>query len=85
MAADAVVGVGDGLVGDACVDERHAQGLVAQHRSDRFEAHAAVDGLGRERVTELMGVDVADPGCFRDPVQDAGDDVAVEGPPVEDQ
>ena len=38
---------------------------------------------GGEGVTELVGVDVADPCGLGDPVQDASDDVAVEAPAVE--
>ncbi len=57
---------------------------MAEHGGDRFEAHAAVDGLGGEGVAELVGVDVADPGGLRDPVDDAGNDVAIEASAVED-
>ena len=55
LVGDVVVGVGDGPVGDAGVDEGHPKCLVSQHGGDRFEAHAPVDGLGREGVTELVG------------------------------
>jgi hypothetical protein len=49
-----VVLVDDGAVSDACVDEGHAHGFVAEHRGDGFEAHASVDGLGGEDVAELV-------------------------------
>jgi hypothetical protein len=48
-----VVPVGNGAVGDACVDEGHAHGFVAEQRGDGFEAHPAIDGLGGEGVSEL--------------------------------
>jgi len=54
--------VGDGAVGDAGVDEGHGHRSVPQHGGHGFEAHAVVDRLCRQRVTELVGVDVADPG-----------------------
>jgi hypothetical protein len=33
-------------------------GILSEHRGDRFEAHAAVDGLGGQGVAQLVGVDV---------------------------
>jgi hypothetical protein len=54
--------VGNGAVRDAGVDEGHAHGAVAEHRCDCFEAHAVVDCLSCERVAELVGVNVTDPG-----------------------
>ena len=51
---------------------------MAEQRGDRFEAHAAVDGLGGERVAQLVGMDGADTGSLRD-----RGDVAVDGAPVE--
>ncbi len=56
---------------------------MAEHLSDCFQGHAAVDGLGREGVAELVWVDVADPGRLRDPSDDARNDVAVEATAVE--
>ena len=38
---------------------------MSQERSDRFEAHVAVDGLGRERVSELVRGDVSQAGGAR--------------------
>ena len=39
---------------------------MAQQGGDGFEAHAAVDGLGGQRVAELVWRDVADAGCGGD-------------------
>jgi hypothetical protein len=44
-------------------------------RSDGFETHAPVDGLGGESMTQLMGVDVTDAGGFGDAPHHAGDPV----------
>ena len=82
LVGDAVVRVGDGLVCDAGVDESHAQRFVAQHGGDCFETHPAVHGLGGERVTELVGMNVPNPGCLGDSVQHAGDLVSVEAAAV---
>ncbi len=46
---------------------------MAQEGGDSFEAHASVDGLGGEGVTQLVGVDVTDAGGFGDPAHHAGD------------
>jgi len=62
----------DGLVGDACVNHGHRQGLVAQQRRDRVKTHAPVDGLGRKSVSELVGGDVADAGVFGKAVERIG-------------
>ena len=56
--ADREVFVSDGAVRDSGVDHRHREGLVSEESGDRFEAHAAVDGLGREGVSELVRGDV---------------------------
>ena len=56
LGADRFVFVGDDAVGDAGVGEGHLHGAVSEQRGDGFEAHAAVDGLGGERVAELVGV-----------------------------
>ena len=45
---------------------------------DRLEAHAPVDGLGGQRVAQLVRMDVADAG----PLGHRGD-VALDGAPVE--
>ena len=52
---------------------------MAEERGDGFEAHAAIDGLGRESVAELVRVDPADAGVVRDPADHAADAVAVDG------
>ena len=39
---------------------------MAEHGRDRFEAHPTVDRLGREGVSELVGVDVAEAGGAAD-------------------
>ena len=55
LLGDGVVFVGDGPVGHARIDHRHAQGGVAEQRGDGFQAHAAVDGLVGQGVAELVG------------------------------
>jgi hypothetical protein len=59
LVGDFVVGLGNGPVSDPGVDQCHAQGLVTQHGSDRFEV-PPVDGLGRKRVTQLVWVHMTD-------------------------
>ena len=39
---------------------------MAEQSGDRFERHAAVDGLGGQGVAELVGGDPGDPGGFAD-------------------
>ena len=78
LGGDGGVLVGDDAVGDAGVGEGHVHGAVAEQRGDRFEAHAAVDGLGGEGVAQLVGVDVADAGARPTRRDDAADVVAVE-------
>ena len=63
---------------------------MAEHRRDRLEPHPTVDRLGRERVAELVRVDVTEPGGGGRLAHDAGDvmpvevlPVAVQQPPVE--
>ncbi len=63
---DREVLLGDGPVGDACVDHGHGEGLVAEEGGDGLQGHAAVDGLGGQGVAELMSGDVADPGRVGD-------------------
>ena len=62
LLGDCEVLVGDGAVGDARVHESHPHRSMSEKRSDRFQRHAAVDGLGSERVTQSMRADVSDPG-----------------------
>ena len=62
LLGDGEVLVGDGAVGDAGVHESHPHRSMSEKRSDRFQRHAAVDGLGSERVTQSMRADVSDPG-----------------------
>src|SRR3954453_14834694 len=42
--------LGDGGVGDACVDEGSGGWAVSEQRGDCFEGHAAVDALGGQGV-----------------------------------
>jgi len=79
---DLDVFVGDGPVGDPGVDEGHLEVLVTQEGGDGFEAHSPVDGLGAEGVTQLVGVDMADPGSFGDPANHPGDPMPVNGADV---
>ena len=72
------VRVGDRLIRDAGIGQRHVHRAVPEQSSDRLEAHAPVDRLGGERVAQLVGMDVADPG----PLGHAGH-VAMDGAPVE--
>ena len=44
---------------------------MSEHRRDRLEPHPTIDRLGRERVAQLMRVDVAEPGRCRDASNDA--------------
>ena len=55
---------------------------MTEHRRDRFEAHPAVDGLGGERVPQLVGMDVPEPGGAPDTPHDPPDVVAVEASAV---
>jgi hypothetical protein len=41
---------------------------VPEQGCDGLEAHAPVDRLGRERVAQLVGVDVADTGALGEPM-----------------
>jgi hypothetical protein len=50
---------------------------VAEHRRDRFQAHAPVDRLGGQSVPELVGVDVRQPGGGAGFVDVAGHSVPV--------
>jgi hypothetical protein len=52
---DGEVLVGDGPVGDAGIDQRHGDRLVAEEGGDRLEAHAAVDAVGGQGVPRLVG------------------------------
>ena len=62
LLGDGEVFVGDGAVGDAGVNHGHPHRSVSEQGGDRFEGHAPVDGLGGQRVSEVMGGDVADAG-----------------------
>ena len=74
---DGEVLIGDGAAGDLGVAQGHVQAAVAEHRGDRLQAHAAVDGLGGQGVPELVGVDVGQPGGGAGLVDIAGDGVPV--------
>jgi hypothetical protein len=50
---------------------------MAEHGGDGLQAHAAVDGLGGQGVSELVGVDVGQPGGGAGLVDVAGDGVPV--------
>ncbi len=63
--ADGEVFVGDGAVGDAGVHEGHPHRSVPQQGGQGFEGHAAVDGLGRQGMSEAVGRNMADASCFR--------------------
>jgi len=52
--------------------------IMTEQRGDGFEAHAAVDGLGGERVPQAVRVHVVDAGDGAD----AGDD-AVHGSTID--
>jgi hypothetical protein len=68
-----VVLVGDGAVGDAGVDEGRPHRVVAEEGGDRFEAHASVDRLGRQRVAQGVRVDVTNAGDAGTAGDDPGD------------
>src|SRR6266545_176580 len=76
LLGDGKVLVGDGLVGDARVDHGHGESLVAEQGRDGVEAHPAIDGLGGERVAELMRGDVADLRVGAEAPQRAGEPLA---------
>ena len=78
LVGDGEVLVGDGAVGDLGVAQGHVHAAVAEHRGDRFERHAAVDGLGGQGVAQLVGVDVRQPGGGAGLVEDPGDGVPVQ-------
>jgi integrase/recombinase XerD len=61
---DGEVLVGDGAVRDPGIHHGHPHRSVPEEGSDRFEAHAPVDGLGGEGVAQAVRVDVTDPGCL---------------------
>jgi hypothetical protein len=50
---------------------------MAEHRGDRLQAHAAVDGLGGQRMPQLVGMDVGQPGGGG-PVDHPGDGMPVQ-------
>jgi hypothetical protein len=51
---------------------------VAERRGDGLQPHAAVDGLGGQRVPQPVGVNAGDACRAGDPADDAGDAVAVQ-------
>ena len=74
--------VGDGLVGDAGVGECHAQAAMPEHGGDGLETHPAVDCLGRERVAELVRVDVSEAGGAAHAFDDPADVMTIESSAV---
>ncbi len=58
---DREVLVGDGAVGDTGIHHGHAHRSMPEKCGYHLERHAPVDGLGRERVTQTVRADVADP------------------------
>ena len=50
---------------------------MAEHRGDGLQAHAAVDRLGRQRMPELVGVDMTQPGGGGGLVDVTGDGMPV--------
>lgn len=79
---DGEVLLGDGPVGDLRIDQRHVERLVAEHRGDRFQAHAPVDRLGCQGVAQLVGLDVAQSRGRAGLVDEPGDGVPIERPAV---
>jgi hypothetical protein len=51
---------------------------MSEQGGDRIQAHATVHGLGCQGVTQLMGGDVADSGCFGNAMQGGGDAVGAD-------
>ena len=51
---------------------------MTEHGGDRLQAHPAVDGLGGQRVPQLVGVDVGQPGGGAGLVDHPGDGVPVQ-------
>jgi hypothetical protein len=51
---------------------------MAEHRGDGLQAHPAVDRLGGQRMPELMGMDMAQPGGGAGPVDEPGDGAPVQ-------
>ena len=74
---DAEVLVGHGAIRDPGVDQGHAHRAMPEQGGDRFETHPTVDRLRRQRVAQLVGMDVPDACTFRD-----GDHVAVDRAPI---
>jgi hypothetical protein len=77
LVGDGEVLVGDSPVGDLRVAQRHVHAVVAEHGGDRLQAHAAV-GLGGQRVTQLMRMQMRQPGGPAGPVDHPGDGVPVQ-------
>jgi len=51
---------------------------MAEHRRDRFQAHATVDRLRRQRVAQLVRVHVSEAGGGGDTGDDASDAVPIQ-------
>jgi len=58
---------------------------VPEERSDGFEAHTPVDGLGGESMTELVRGDVSDAGLFGEAGKGVSDPESGDGPAVLDE
>jgi hypothetical protein len=65
-------------VGDPGVDQGHLHLAVAEQGGDGFQPHAAVDGLGGQRVAQPVRVHAGDAGGTADAGDDAADDVPVQ-------
>src|SRR6185312_5166463 len=78
LGADGSVLVGDDAVGDPGVDQGHLHLAVAEQGGDGLQPHAAVDGLGGQRVTEPARVHAGDAGSAADAGDDAADEVPVQ-------
>jgi integrase len=59
---DGEVFLGDGAVGDSCINHGHPHRSMSEKGSDRFQGHATVDGLSGQGVAQAMRADVSDPG-----------------------
>ena len=55
---------------------------MAKEGGNGFQAHPAVDRLGRQSVPELVRVNMRQAGCGTGPVDHLGNGVPVQGAPV---
>jgi hypothetical protein len=78
LLGDGEVFVSNGSVGDFGVAQGHVQAAVAEPGGDGFQGHAAVDGLGGQRMPELVWVDVRQAGRGAGLVDQSGDGVPVQ-------